>query len=61
MAQSSWLFRIISKPTSHQISWAFSQSVLADIWSVKDGESPEWFVEIVLAFKKNFKAELDFS
>ena len=43
------------------IAWAFSQSVLAGIWSVEDGESPGWAVEVAMAFKKNFKEEIDFS
>ncbi len=33
------------------ISWAFSQAILAGIWSVEDGESPKWAVEGALAFK----------
>lgn len=42
------------------IRWAFSQAVLAGIWSVEDGKSPEWAVEIALAFKRWFKADLNF-
>lgn len=43
------------------IAWAFSQAVLAGIWSVQDGLSPKGFVEVALAFKRTFKVELDFS
>jgi len=42
------------------IGWAFSQAVLAGIWSVEDGKSPEWAMQIALAFKRWFKADLDF-
>ena len=34
------------------IAWAFSQAVLAGIWSVEDGESPQWAVEIAMALRK---------
>ncbi|MBY0501985.1 MAG: phosphotransferase [Alphaproteobacteria bacterium] len=41
------------------IAWAFSQAILASIWSVEDGQSPEWFVELALSYKKHFIKELD--
>lgn len=40
------------------IAWAFSQVVLAGIWSVEDQQSPQWAVETALAFKRHFKEEL---
>lgn len=43
------------------IAWAFSQAVLAGIWSVEEGESPEWVLAFCWTFKRSFKAELDFS
>ncbi|MBA3813321.1 MAG: phosphotransferase [Alphaproteobacteria bacterium] len=42
------------------IGWAFSQAVLSGIWSVEDGESPEWSMGAAMAFKMSIK-EIDFS
>jgi len=34
------------------VGWAFAQAVLAGIWSIEAGNSPNWFVEIAIAIKK---------
>lgn len=34
------------------IDWSFCQAVLAAIWSVEDGEKPEWAMDAAMAFRK---------
>lgn len=37
------------------VAWAFAQAVLAGIWSIEAGSSPNWFVEIAMAIKKTLR------
>lgn len=39
------------------IHWSFSQAILAGIWSVEDGDSPQWALDLAYSFKRG----LDFS